>query len=69
MMKRLAPILLIAAFSAVSCHWHLHTRTPPKTERAAAPAFSLPDEKGNLHTLPDLLAKGPGVIVFYRGYW
>lgn len=35
----------------------------------SAPEFSLPDEKGNLVALKDLLVKGPVVISFYRGVW
>ncbi len=41
-----------------------------------APTFTLPDQKGNLVSLPDLLKPGPGgaktagvALVFYRGYW
>ena len=35
----------------------------------SAPDFSLPDEKGNLVELKELLARGPVVISFYRGQW
>lgn len=31
--------------------------------------FSLPDEKGNLVNLKDLLAEGPLAVNFYRGVW
>jgi polyisoprenoid-binding protein YceI/peroxiredoxin len=34
-----------------------------------APDFSLPDAKGRTTTLSELLAKGPVVVVFYRGQW
>lgn len=33
------------------------------------PEFSLPDEKGNVVSTTDLLAKGPLAISFYRGIW
>ncbi len=33
------------------------------------PAFMLPDEKGNLVSSTDLLAKGPLAVSFYRGIW
>ncbi len=33
------------------------------------PEFSLPDEKGNLISSRELLAKGPLAISFYRGVW
>jgi hypothetical protein len=34
-----------------------------------APSFTLPDQEGHLVHSPDLLAKGPLVLVFYRGMW
>lgn len=34
-----------------------------------APAFSLPDDEGNLVSLADLLARGPAIVTFYRGVW
>jgi len=33
------------------------------------PEFTLPDEKGNLVSSGELLAKGPLAISFYRGVW
>ena len=33
------------------------------------PEFTLPDEKGNLVSSRDLLAKGPLAVSFYRGVW
>ena len=33
------------------------------------PEFVLPDEKDNLVSSKDLLAKGPLAISFYRGVW
>jgi len=33
------------------------------------PEFTLPDEKGNLISSKDLLAKGPLAISFFRGIW
>ena len=38
-------------------------------EGAQAPAFSLPNAKGETVALADLLAKGPVVVSFYRGGW
>jgi peroxiredoxin len=32
----------------------------------AAPEFSLPDDKGQAHSLSELLAKGPVVLVFFK---
>ena len=34
-----------------------------------APSFSLPNAKGDIVHLQDFLAKGPLVILFYRGKW
>ncbi len=35
----------------------------------AAPRFTLPDQEGRLVDSQELLAKGPLVLVFYRGMW
>ena len=35
----------------------------------AAPSFSLPDQNGRLVASQALLARGPLVLVFYRGMW
>jgi hypothetical protein len=34
-----------------------------------APSFTLPDQEGLLVHAQELLAKGPLVLVFYRGMW
>jgi hypothetical protein len=34
-----------------------------------APSFALPNAKGDVVHLQDFLAKGPLVILFYRGKW
>ncbi len=36
---------------------------------AAAPNFTLLDQDGVSTALHDLAAKGPLVLVFYRGHW
>ncbi len=36
---------------------------------AAAPGISLPAADGSRWTLKDALARGPAVLVFYRGDW
>ena len=33
------------------------------------PEFTLPDEKGNMVSSKDLLARGPMALSFYRGVW
>jgi peroxiredoxin len=35
----------------------------------AAPPFRLPDQNGNVIDSADLLAKGPLVVVLFRGHW
>jgi len=34
-----------------------------------APDFALPDSTGAARRLSDLVAGGPLVLLFYRGYW
>jgi len=45
----------------------------PRSERAPtlarAPDFTLADERGNAITLSAELARGPVLLVFYRGHW
>jgi hypothetical protein len=36
---------------------------------ATAPSFELPAADGRRFALPKVLARGPVVVVFYRGYW
>jgi peroxiredoxin len=38
-------------------------------EPAMAPTFELEDQDGDRVSLPDLLQKGPVVLIFYRGKW
>lgn len=50
----------------------LLTENPPARgldRGTQAPSFSLPDEDSNQVSLPDLLAKGPVVVSFFRGNW
>ena len=65
----LALLASVAAVIAISCNWRLKTRTPALEEKKVAPDFTLPDHTGEDHSLDALLANGPAVIVFYRGYW
>jgi peroxiredoxin len=54
--------------AASGCVTSLHVAAPP-TASEAAPAFSLVAQDGTTVALADGLAKGPVVLVFYRGYW
>lgn len=39
-----------------------------RTFRAASP-FSLPDNRGVVHTLEEFLQRGPVLLAFHRGTW
>jgi hypothetical protein len=60
-------LLLGLLASSVACL--LHTQTPARATSQPAPAFALPDQDGAIVTLDSLLARGPAVILFYRGHW
>jgi peroxiredoxin len=34
-----------------------------------APAFELPDQKGDVRSLASFLAEGPVLLAFHRGTW
>jgi peroxiredoxin len=40
--------------------------TPPLT---TAPAFELPNQKGEMQSLAQYLQKGPVLLAFHRGTW
>ena len=67
--RSLALLLGALVCLAAACSWRLHTRAPAKSELSVAPDFALPDYRGGVVTLDGLLAKGPAVVIFYRGYW
>ena len=47
----------------------IRPRDEPLTTERSAPDFLLPDQNGATVTLAALLANGPAIIIFYRGYW
>jgi hypothetical protein len=47
----------------------LRTEQAPAAEQALAPDFELPSHEGRAVSLRQLLARGPAVLVFYRGHW
>jgi cytochrome oxidase Cu insertion factor (SCO1/SenC/PrrC family) len=68
--RRIARAALVAlAVLAVGGGCRLRSRGTPAAEAAVAPDFTLPDQDGQAHALADLRAKGPVVLVFYRGHW
>lgn len=60
--------LLVAtlAMGLVGC---LKTRGPTQPSGAPAPAFEATSHRLELVSSADLVAAGPLVIVFYRGFW
>ena len=64
----LAALALALAASVASCR-KLETRTPAIEKKAVAPDFELTDTEGRKHSLDEMVASGPAVVVFYRGYW
>jgi hypothetical protein len=47
----------------------LHTEAAPVAEQARAPELELLAHDGRTVSLDQLLARGPAVLVFYRGHW
>lgn len=65
-MKKLiiTTILLVAAVTASAQAPATHLKIGDR-----APDFALPNGDGKLITLSDYIARGPVVIIFYRGFW
>jgi hypothetical protein len=59
----------VAGVLSIGCGFWPKTRTPTLVASARAPSFSLPDQTGKPFTLAELTARGPALLVFYRGYW
>ncbi|MEM9454592.1 MAG: hypothetical protein AAGF11_10465 [Myxococcota bacterium] len=55
------------ATAAPGCR--LETQSAPATAEATAPGFSLATHDGRTVSLDELVARGPAILVFYRGYW
>jgi len=63
-MRALAPVVLTGCITA------LHVTEPASVSVGmSAPAFALPAQDGHTVALADALARGPVVLIFYRGYW
>ena len=70
-MMRALQILALAGGAGLGATACLHTRGNDRVEQGtAAPDFALPDDRGNMVRLSELLADGkPLILVFYRGFW
>lgn len=73
---RLAAAVALALLVAAGMPPHARRREAPPdiAARAAevgsrAPSISLPTARGSRWSLEDALARGPAVLVFYRGDW
>ena len=60
---------VLVAVLALSAGCRLHTEGAPVAEQARAPDFELPAHDGRTVSLSQLVARGPAVLVFYRGHW
>jgi hypothetical protein len=73
--RRLAIVLSVLAVLGLAVgygYFHvfrLSTRGPGIVASGMAADFSLPDDAGKAVPLSALTARGPAVLVFYRGYW
>ena len=63
------PILLLTAAVLLAQSCALHSTSKPLTVGSAAPEFALSDTEGQTWRLSEMIADGPAVVVFYRGYW
>ena len=61
-------VVTLLGYGACS-FWYLEPRATPVQAQRRAPDFALPDHTGREVTLRSLLAKGPVVVIFYRGFW
>jgi len=59
--------VLVAMIVAQGCA--LHSTGQPLTVGSVAPEFALSDTEGTTWRLSEMIADGPAVVVFYRGYW
>lgn len=60
-------LLLVGSLAMAACRLRSHASGPAVRQRA--PALALPDTNGRIVTSTELLARGPAVLVFYRGHW
>jgi hypothetical protein len=65
----LGTLMVLGALGYIGVHRAIATRGPGDVQGGIAADFSLPDTSGTTVTLASLTARGPAVLVFYRGYW
>ena len=68
-MARLSRRSLLLTTLAVGACARLEPRGPGAQAQQKAPPFTLPGHDGKSHTLAKLIARGPAVLIFYRGFW
>ncbi len=62
-------VALLAIVVAIGVYKPISRRAGSVVATAHAPDFSLEDQSGATTTLAALTARGPAVLVFYRGFW
>ena len=60
-----AAVVLVLALAAC----RLPSPQTPPTQGSVAPDFALLDGEGGRHRLSETLARGPVMLLFYRGHW
>lgn len=68
---RLRPLVLMftLAAAAAGSGCRVETDQAPVAPDATAPGFSLSAHDDRTVTLDELVARGPAILVFYRGHW
>ena len=61
-------VVLLGGLTVATVYKPIHTRGAGAVS-GTAPDFTLPDQAGAPVALADLVAHGPAVVVFYRGFW
>ena len=65
----LGVVVVLGAVVAFGVYRPIARRAGTVVASAQAPDFSLTDQTGAPATLAALTARGPAVLVFYRGFW
>jgi hypothetical protein len=65
----LGALVVLGGLEYFMVHRALVTRGPGDVQGGVAADFALPDTTGATVTLAGLTARGPAVVVFYRGFW